>query len=81
MMTHKEYYEALGRKAKELKSSGGAPPIIQRHNGTYETQEWTAWQKYWTAIGARASLELTAGRSQFTVPTMLPWEFDIDYNG
>lgn len=82
MMNRKGYAEALVARAKMMsESKAEAPIIINRWNGATERGEWTAWAKYWAAIGAKATLELAAVRGTWTVPTFYPWEFDIGYNG
>lgn len=84
MMTLSEYAEALEARAKMLKAGkpeGAGAVTIERWVGRSETPAWTAWVRYWTIIGARATLEVIEGRTSWTVPTLNPWEFDVGYNG
>lgn len=82
MMKLKDYCAALDTKAKMMKAAKTETvTVIARWAGTNETAEWSAWTKYWNAIGAYATLSLTETRTIWTVPTLYPWEFDIDYQG
>lgn len=82
MMTRQEYAVALVARAKLMRESKTDTAIvITRWDGATERPEWTAWVKYWNAIGAKATIEFIEGRGTWTVPNLYPWEFDIGYAG
>lgn len=80
MMSVEQYGNAMIAHAKVLKASPAKPAVtIFRWAGTRETPEWSAWMSYWTRIKARATLEAIEGRTSWTVPTMMPEEFDAGF--